>query len=232
MEDLKNTWCGRFVAGVAVADVGNARSLACMHARTKLKATNNGGHSPSASLSSEAKCTIYDFPPGFLNTSQRLSRFSERPASVYFGGLIPPQSPDSRSAATAEVEPANRRWNIYGPLVLWLKDFWQQCPDRSQTKGSFWGCTQRWERQLGMPPRAAGVRPLLLNPCAFSLFQWQSSLAFALSIPSAPSSPTQDQVSLPLPCHFCNTFIVTDSWPPPRNSGGHNKVTTRSPGPG
>lgn len=186
---------------------------------------------------------------GFLNTTVPLC-FSEQPALVYFRGLISPQSPDSRSAATAEVEPANRRWNIDGPLVLWLKEFWQRWRiSQIEAKQRGW-CVlpsvvglhaevreviHSFSAKLRMPSRASWMDQWIsisfLWLLAFLFFQRQSLLAFPPSLRSVPSFPTRDQISLPPPCHFCTTFIATDSWPPPRNSAGHNKVMTRSTGP-
>lgn len=33
---------------------------------------------------------------------------------------------------------------------------------------------------------------------------------------SVPSFTARYQISFPLPCHFCTTFIMTDSWLPPQ----------------
>lgn len=36
------------------------------------------------------------------------------------------------------------------------------------------------------------------------------------SLLSVPSFTARYQISFPLPCHFCTTFIMTDSWLPPQ----------------
>lgn len=72
---------------------------------TKLKATNNGAvhRHWSSGVFFHGKCTIYDFPMAF---EYQRAPFLHVPP-VYSRGLISPQSPDNRSAVTAEVEEAH-----------------------------------------------------------------------------------------------------------------------------
>lgn len=82
---------------------------------------------------------------------------------------------------------------------------------------------------MSMKDRSVHIDPLLLTAFASSTGKvFSPSLRLS---PYVPSFPTRDQISLAPPCRFCAAITATDSWPPPRNSLGHNKVTTRSPVP-
>lgn len=85
---------------------------------TKWKATNGGAvrRHRSSGVFLRGKCTIYDFPVAF--EYQACASPFLRVPPVYFRGLISPQSPDNRSAATTEVEGA------HGESWLALKYLW------------------------------------------------------------------------------------------------------------